>query len=118
MTSLALTDTQLLLGSTAGVVQSFDLFSGQQQLITRHSSGVACLLTHRQQQPLQLQQQQEQLGLGTEEWVTLVGCVDGQVGGCFQQSGLCWAQEGLLVKAAMCVQTPHLLLLLLPAVSC
>lgn len=107
VTSLALTDTQLLLGSTAGVVQSLDLFSGQQQLITRHSSGVACLLTHRQQQPLQLQQQQqEQLGLGTEEWVTLVGCVDGQVGGCFQQSGLCWAHEWLLVKAAMRVQMP------------
>jgi hypothetical protein len=83
VTSLALTDTQLLLGSTAGVVQSFDLFSGQQQLITRHSSGVACLLTHRQQQQQQQpqpQQDQEEVGLGVEEWVTLVGCVDGQVG--------------------------------------
>lgn len=80
VTSLALTDTQLLLGSTAGVVQSFDLFSGRQQLITRHSSGVACLLTHRQlPQQQQPQQDQEEVGLGVEEWVTLVGCVDGQV---------------------------------------
>lgn len=80
VTSLALTDTQLLLGSTAGVVQYFDLFSGQQQLITRHGSGVTCLRTYRQQgQPSEEQQQQQQLGLGSEEWMTIVGCTDGQV---------------------------------------
>jgi hypothetical protein len=77
--AVALTDTQLLLGSTAGVVQYFDIFSGQQQLITRHSSGVACLRTHKQQQ--QQKQQQQETGLGSEEQLTLVGCVDGQVRG-------------------------------------
>lgn len=75
VTCLSLTDTQLLMGSSAGVVQHFDLFSGQQQLITRHSSGVAALRTHKQQQ----QQLQQLPGLDSEDWLILVGCMDGQV---------------------------------------
>lgn len=80
VTAVALTDTQLLLGTSAGVVQHFDIFSGRQQLITRHASGVTCLTTHKQQQQLASAAQQQLQGLaGAEEWVTLVGCVDGQV---------------------------------------
>jgi len=81
VTCVALTDTQLLLGSSAGTVQHFDLFSGQQQLITRHSSGVTCLCTHRHQlqRPGNPQQQQHSPG-DEDEWLALVGCVDGQVG--------------------------------------
>jgi hypothetical protein len=56
------------------VVQHFDLFSGQQQLITRHSSGVAALRTHKEQQRMQ-----QLPGLDSEDWLILVGCIDGQV---------------------------------------
>jgi hypothetical protein len=76
ITCLALTDTQLLLGSTAGAVQHFDLFSRSQQLITRHGSSVTCLLA----------QQQQQQGLAAtaaaeqqEDWHVIVGTADGQV---------------------------------------
>jgi hypothetical protein len=74
--SMCLTDTQLLLGSSAGAVQHFDMFSGSQQLITRHGSSVTSLLA----------QQQQQQGVAAaaaaaqeEDWHIIVGTADGQV---------------------------------------
>lgn len=72
ITSIALTDTQLLLGSTASTVQQFDLYSGAQQLITRYERGVTALLTYQQKR----QQQQEGIG---QDWSVLVGTAAGQV---------------------------------------
>ena len=85
VTALALTDTQLLLGSSGGTLQHYDLFNGQQQLITRHSSSVTCLQPHRQQlqqqQATPQQQQQHQQEAPDEDFLILVGCMDGQVCG-------------------------------------
>jgi hypothetical protein len=84
ITCLALTDTQLLLGSTSGAVQHYDLFSGSQQLITRHGSSVTCLLAQQHQQQQQQQQQALAAAAATavdqEDWHVVVGTSDGQVG--------------------------------------
>jgi hypothetical protein len=76
--SLALTDTQLLLGSSAGAVQHFDLFSGSQQLITRHGSSVTYLLAQQQQLQHMLPAAAAAVEQG-EDWHIIVGTADGQV---------------------------------------
>ncbi|KAF8070864.1 hypothetical protein HT031_000945 [Scenedesmus sp. PABB004] len=74
ITCLALTDTRLLLGTSAGAVQHFDLFSGRAALITRHGAAVTCLLAQQQQQ------QQQHPGEG-DDWRVMVGTRDGTVSG-------------------------------------
>jgi hypothetical protein len=88
LAALALTDTQVLLGSSGGSLQHFDLYNGAQQLMTRHSSGVSCLLPIRRQP----QQEQHQAGASSSaaaalpvtshesDWGIIVGCHEGQVG--------------------------------------
>jgi hypothetical protein len=102
VTSLALTDTQLLLGSSAGAVQHFDLFSGSQQIITRHGSSVTSLLAQQQQQQ---QQQGVAAAAGQEEdWHIIVGTAYGQV--CSRQLFLFCISH--IAAAEACCCTHHI----------
>lgn len=93
---IALTDTQLLLGGSSGIVQHFDLFSGRRQLITKHSSGVTCIRVLKQQH-----KQHHALPGDPEDSIAIIGCMDGQVRcGCAQSPSIMPTAVGLTVHHA------------------